>query len=90
MGVTPEITAIKQKDGKDRTGYRKGILSFSCERERKSRRKLLKAKRMPGQTRRTGYKKIMCRIQKFPVGSTKENRLLFNGKSRMIYIDITE
>jgi len=41
------------------------------------------------QTRRTGYKKIMCRIQKFPVGSTKENSLLFNGKSRMIYIDIT-
>ena len=45
---------------------------------------------MPGQTRRTGYKKIICRIQKFPVGSTKENSLLFNGKSRMIYIDITE
>ena len=70
MGVTPEITAIKQKDGKDRTGYRKGILSFSCERERKSRRKLLKAKRMPGQTRRTGYKnhvpdtKISCGINK--------------------------
>ena len=63
---------------------------LSCERKRKSRRKLLKAKRMPGQTRRTGYKKIMCRIQKFPVGSTKENSLLFNGKSRMIYIDITE
>lgn len=76
--------------GKTGQGTEKGSCPFLVNEREKARRKLLKAKRMPGQTRRTGYKKIMCRIQKFPVGSTKENSLLFNGKSRMIYIDITE
>lgn len=39
--------------------------AHSFEQERKSRRKLLKAKRMPGQTRRTGYKKSCAGYKNF-------------------------
>lgn len=76
--------------GRTGQGTERGSCPFLVNEREKKPEKASEGEKNARADQKNGVQKIMCRIQKFPVGSTKENRLLFNGKSRMIYIDITE